>query len=84
MPYFDGTGPQGMGPLTGRGMGACVGGMGFRRGMGRGFRRMVGFQRPWPVADTVDNEEFLAQEEQYLKEELKAVQDEIKNLKNRK
>ena len=24
MPYFDGTGPRGQGPLTGRGMGNCV------------------------------------------------------------
>jgi len=32
MPYGDGTGPQGMGPMTGRGLG----GRGRGRGMGRG------------------------------------------------
>ena len=24
MPWFDGTGPRGQGPLTGRGMGSCA------------------------------------------------------------
>ena len=47
MPRGDGTGPVGMGPMTGRGMGYCSGypvpgftnaGFGMRRG--RGFRRM--------------------------------------------
>ena len=42
MPAFDGTGPQGKGPLTGRGMGTCKGGVGRQGEMGRGFgRRMV-------------------------------------------
>ncbi|MDK2800031.1 MAG: hypothetical protein PWP27_756 [Clostridiales bacterium] len=52
MPRGDGTGPMGMGPMTGRGAGYCAGyalpgfanygGVGFGRGMGggRGFRRM--------------------------------------------
>ncbi|MEM2916545.1 MAG: DUF5320 domain-containing protein [Candidatus Woesearchaeota archaeon] len=37
MPGFDGTGPMGLGPMTGRGMGLC--GRGFRLGFGRGFGR---------------------------------------------
>ncbi len=37
MPAFNGTGPQGQGPLTGRGMGPC--GKGKRFGMGMGFGR---------------------------------------------
>lgn len=52
MPRGDGTGPMGMGPMTGRGEGNCVGyaapgsanrGVGFGRGVGggRGFRRML-------------------------------------------
>ncbi|MGD2072681.1 MAG: DUF5320 domain-containing protein, partial [Candidatus Thorarchaeota archaeon] len=49
MPYGDGTGPNGQGPMTGRGVGYCSGnsvpgfmvpgfgrGMAFRRGFGRG------------------------------------------------
>ena len=40
MPYRDKTGPQGLGPMTGRGFGPCGDGIGFGRGrgMGRGFR----------------------------------------------
>ena len=47
MPAGDGTGPQGLGPMTGRGMGYCTGyatpgyaNAGFGRGRGRGFRGM--------------------------------------------
>ncbi|MBS3099889.1 DUF5320 domain-containing protein [Candidatus Pacearchaeota archaeon] len=44
MPNMDKTGPQGMGAMTGRGLGPCGGGMrrGFSRGCGRGF----GFRVP--------------------------------------
>lgn len=53
MPRFDGTGPQGMGSMTGRGLGNCTGtvdinsnyfgaGRGIIRGIGRGFRKGVG------------------------------------------
>ena len=48
MPRGDGTGPMGMGPMTGRGAGYCAGfsvpgymnagpGWGYRSGFGRGF-----------------------------------------------
>ena len=47
MPRGDGTGPMGMGPMTGRGMGYCAGyaapgyaSYGFGMGRGRGYRRM--------------------------------------------
>ena len=39
MPWREGTGPEGRGPLTGRGMGPCG------RGFGRGFGRGMGFRR---------------------------------------
>ncbi len=60
MPRGDGTGPGGMGPMTGRVAGFCAGysvpgymnpgygrgaGFGFGRGLGRGFGR--GFGRGW-------------------------------------
>jgi hypothetical protein len=58
MPAGDRTGPGGLGPMTGRGMGYCAGfpgpgfmspgpGMGFGRGVGfgRGFGRGFGFGR---------------------------------------
>jgi len=43
MPGQDGTGPLGLGPLTGRGLGPC--GCGMRRGFGRGYGRGFGFRR---------------------------------------
>lgn len=41
MPGFDGTGPAGQGPMTGRGMGYCgpSGNPGYARPLGLGFRR---------------------------------------------
>ena len=39
MPKFDGTGPEGLGPKTGRGMGKCQGANENERGRGRGFGR---------------------------------------------
>lgn len=42
MPRFDGTGPWGLGPMTGRGMGFCSPGRG-RYGLGYG----PGFGRGW-------------------------------------
>ena len=51
MPRGDGTGPAGMGPMTGRGAGFCAGfrvpgylnlvGQGLGLGRGRGYRRML-------------------------------------------
>ncbi len=46
MPALDQTGPWGMGPLTGRGLGPCAGGLAF--GWGRGWHR--GFGRGWGLA----------------------------------
>ncbi len=43
MPGFDGTGPGGNGPGTGRGFGPCGRGMAYGRGFGRGFGRGRGF-----------------------------------------
>lgn len=53
MPRFDGTGPRGIGPMTGGGRGFCnpyevgVKNYGFRRGYG--FRGITGYpaNRPW-------------------------------------
>jgi hypothetical protein len=79
MPAGDGTGPFGLGPGTGRGLGPCGGG--YRRGWaGRGFGRGRGFGwgrgwfgrgRAWSAED---EKAALDQEEQFLKEELARVQ----------
>jgi hypothetical protein len=42
MPRQDRTGPLGLGPLTGRGLGPC--GCGMQRGFGRGYGRGFGFR----------------------------------------
>lgn len=53
MPGFDGTGPAGMGPMTGGGRGSCAsqrtvsGASGFGPRFGRGRRRMGGFRSSW-------------------------------------
>lgn len=47
MPRFDGTGPQGMGPRSGRGFGPCGFGMGWMQSRkGRGFGRYFGLDQP--------------------------------------
>jgi len=43
MPGQDKTGPNGQGPMTGRGLGLC--GSGMQRGFGRCFGRGFGFRR---------------------------------------
>ena len=86
MPGFDGTGPQGQGPLTGRGMGPCPGQQasprgrfGLRRGSGRGRGR---FGCPWSFGfgrSTISLEE----EEKALKTELEEVRKERESQKKK-
>jgi hypothetical protein len=46
MPFLDGTGPRGLGPMTGRGLGRCSGFYGRGYGYGaRGFGRGFGYGR---------------------------------------
>ncbi|MFH1354174.1 MAG: DUF5320 domain-containing protein [bacterium] len=73
MPRFDGTGPMGASPMTGRGMGPC--GFGWRNQIccpcfGRGMR----------VSDE-QKTEYLQGEAEALREELKAVEGELGKLK---
>ncbi|MEA2057026.1 MAG: DUF5320 family protein [Patescibacteria group bacterium] len=78
MPLRDGTGPQGQGPGTGRGMGPCVQGRGFRgRGFGRGFGRGqgIGFGRMFWTRQ--DWREDLTAYKQDLERELEAVNQEL-------
>lgn len=73
MPGKDGTGPLGMGPMTGRAMGFCGkpvrGAWGFSRGRGRGYWPYGGY-----AADTPEQEkERLADMERTLTEQLAEV-----------
>ena len=91
MPRFDGTGPSGMGPMTGRGLGPCVMGVGFRRGRGmggRGFGRGYGygcpFYQPTQVLTKEEQKGLLEEETKALKEEIEEVEKELKGLKDQK
>ena len=91
-PGFDGTGPMGQGPMTGRAMGFCNGfnapgyaNPGFGRGMG--FRRGFGFRRMAPAtpvyrAPVYPQQPQLTkeQETQMLEQETKAIEEEQKLL----
>ncbi len=94
MPGYDGTGPQGRGPVTGRGLGFCATGQprrfygigfgrggGFGRGRGRGWRHMyyaTGLPG-WTGHDTPTKEE----EAEYLKQEADSLEQELKAVRQR-
>lgn len=77
MPKYDGTGPRGIGAGTGWSLGPCGGGMGYRRGFGRGY----GFRRVWTKKDEVG---AMEEEQKILEEELKVIREELKSLKGQK
>ena len=74
MPRFDGTGPMGAGPMTGRGMGPC----------GRGFARGRGFRNAWyPVPTQPTKDEEIAElkaEKEAIENEKKAIETRLKEL----
>ena len=76
MPKFDGTGPQGQGPRTGRGMGPCEGGMGCGRGFG--FGQGMGGRR---FFSKKEESEILDTEVEDLEAELKAIKERLGELK---
>lgn len=80
MPNFDQTGPQGQGPMTGRGMGNCAGGM--RRG--RGCRNGMGYNGRFSQRTYLTKGEevkALEEEAENLKADLKAIEEQINELK---
>ncbi|MBU2577884.1 DUF5320 domain-containing protein [Patescibacteria group bacterium] len=79
MPGFDGTGPLGGGPGTGRGFGPCGLGLGWRRrfGMGRGMGRYFGWS--WPETKE-EQKKALLEYRQALEEELEDVKNEEEEL----
>ena len=83
MPRFDGTGPMGMGPMTGWGRGFCRprGYRGRGAGLGYGYGRGVGRFFPWgaPWSDyTIGPEEekrILEEEKSFLRARLKEIEE---------
>jgi len=77
MSKMDGTGPTGTGPMTGRGLGHCGGGMGIGwcgQGLGLGFGRS--FRSP------KNQLQVLEQEKKILTDELEAINLEIESIKD--
>lgn len=85
MPRYDGTGPLGLGPGTGWGLGPCGAGMAWRRGWGRGFgwRRFWGYY-PNFAPTKKEETEILSEEAAVLEEELKAIKARLAELKGQK
>ena len=88
MPAFDKTGPQGQGPMTGRGMGHCVGGRGMRVGFGgrcRGYGRGLGRYFGWNEPQTKEEKkEDLQTYRKALEEELEDVRKEMEEVDKNK
>ena len=81
MPRQDKTGPNGQGPMTGRGLGPC--GRGLRRGFGGGFGRGMGWRCRGiaPYAEPVSFTE--AEEKKLLEAELKEIELEKQEIQKR-
>lgn len=80
MPRLNGTGPQGLGPGTGWGMGPCTlpaGRQGAGRGWGRGFGG--GFGRFWRFGSQITEKE----EKEILKEEAGILETDLRSIKDR-
>ncbi len=73
MPRFNGAGPLGFGPGTGRGMGPCGAGMGWQRGFGR-------FWRFGSQITKKEEKEMLEEEAKVLEEDLKAIKERLAEL----
>ncbi len=72
MPKFDGTGPRGYGPRTGRGLGSCGCGLGYGGCYGRRF-----FTKK-------EEKDFLQEEIEELKKELEAAKERLTEIKEQK
>lgn len=93
----NGAGPQGAGPLTGRGMGFCIDksaanfsgeqsfNRGFGQGRGRGLGRGFGFraQQAWNNMPISNNKEMLQQQVVLLEQELQSVKQQIEDFKEK-
>jgi len=94
MPGFNGTGPQGYGPMTGRGLGPCGGGKSYGRGnrsfgRGFGFGRQgfsanagygASFSQPTKANQTANAKSYISD----LKDELKQAEEYLKQLESSK
>ena len=88
MPRGDGTGPTGVGPRTGRGLGFCnderasTERAGFGRGFGRGLARRFGFGRGFGINRTSSKtkKEWLGEQKNLLQDQIKDIDRQLENL----
>lgn len=85
MPRGDGTGPRGMGPMTGRGLGSCSSGvkrgLGLAVGLGLGLGLRRCFRRFWGVnAKSNDELSLLKSQASALEEDLGIIKEKISEL----
>jgi len=78
MPRGNGTGPSGMGSMTGRQMGRCAGNArpgfaNFGRGLGLGRGNFAGYSNMPYGYRNIDTKQSLEAEENFLKEQLEAI-----------
>lgn len=85
MPRGDRTGPDGMGPMTGRGLGDCAGTASpfYGRGFGRGLGRGRGFGRGYGFAAPVVQYREAASEKGILENQVKIMKEQLRNLEQR-
>ncbi|WP_303862207.1 DUF5320 domain-containing protein [Alkalibaculum bacchi] len=82
----DGTGPMGIGPKTGRGLGSCIGGNALKYGtglaMGLGFACRCGFGRGFAVDQTSSKtqKELLHKQKELLQNRLEVIDKQLGNL----
>lgn len=87
MPGFDGTGPEGMGAMTGGGRGFCA--VPVRRSLpGFGWRRPAvpysgSFYRPYPRYSPWSPDAIRREELEYLKETARSLNNDIRNIEER-
>lgn len=88
MPNLNGTGPQGVGPKTGRGMGNCAPGAAQRPGLGRGLGRGFGWRRfpgrNYAQPNQQPEKEMLEDELKALRQEKKEIESRLKELQEKK
>lgn len=74
MAYRDGTGPQGQGAMTGRGMGFCTGNARVMHGRGMGMGRGMGFRHGSGMGLSQPNQQMLQIQKARLEAELKSIE----------
>lgn len=89
MPGRDGTGPIGVGPMSGRGLGVCSAGapgygagrgLGFGRRGGRGYGRGFGGYLSSDRDDSMTRKEVLSEQKKLLKDRLDFVNRQLDEL----